>query len=226
MNKIKSIKGISLIVTISIIIMSIVNGFIDTGYIQKSAIKIVMFFIFPILYTLYDKNINIRENFKIKSIKSLLYSFLLGIGIYIVILVAYFVLKSFIDLSNIIELLDKDVNINRENFTWVAIYIPMVNSLLEEFFFRGFIFLNIKRLNGRKFAYIISAFVFALYHVAIMGNWFSPIIFILAMSGLFVGGLIFNYLNDRDGNIYNSWIVHMMANLSINTVGLMMFGLI
>lgn len=135
-------------------------------------------------------------------------------------------MKDFIDLSNIIEMLDKDASVDKDNFLWIALYISFINSLLEEFFFRGFLFLNLQRISGRKFAYILSAFVFSIYHIAIMGNWFSPIIFIIAMIGLFVGALIFNYLNEKSGNIYNSWIVHMMANLSINTVGLMMFGII
>jgi len=59
-----------------------------------------------------------------------------------------------------------------------------------------------------------------------MGSWFNPIIFVVAMVGLFVGAIIFNFLNEKSRNIYNSWIVHMMANLSINTVGLMMFGIV
>jgi membrane protease YdiL (CAAX protease family) len=62
--------------------------------------------------------------------------------------------------------------------------------------------------------------------VAIIGSWFSPLIFLLAMAGLFIGGLIFNYLNERNGNIINSWVVHLMANLAINTVGLIMFEMV
>lgn len=226
MNESKSIKGILGIALISIFLMYLVESIIKIGYIEKSLIKILMFLMLPILYTLYDKNIKLKNNFKIKSRKRLMYSLLLGLGVYLFILAAYFVLKDFINLSNIIEMLEKNVKVNKDNFLWVALYISLINSLLEEFFFRGFIFLNLKSISGRGFAYLISAFVFSLYHVAIMGSWFSPLIFILAMVGLFVGGLIFNYLNEKDGNIYNSWIVHMMANFSINTVGLIMFKII
>ncbi|HHX62479.1 MAG TPA: CPBP family intramembrane metalloprotease [Epulopiscium sp.] len=218
-NKSKSVKGILGISVLSILIMYIFEGSGMTGYFQKSAIKIIMFLGLPVVYTLYDKNIKIRDNFKIRLKKDLVASLVLGIGVYVVILTAYFILKDFIDLSNIIELLDKNVSVNQENFLWVALYISFVNSLLEEFFFRGFIFLNLKKTGGRKFAYISSALVFSIYHVAIMGSWFKPIIFVIAMTGLFVGALIFNYLNEKSNNIYNSWLVHMMANLAINTVG-------
>lgn len=226
MNERKSIKGILGISIGSIIVMYILDSIINTGYFQKSIIKVLMFLVLPMLYTLYDKNIKVSDNFKIKSMKELSYSLILGIGVYLVILITYFILKDFIDLSNIIEMLDKDASVNKDNFLRIALYISFVNSLLEEFFFRGFLFLNLKRISGRSFAYIISALLFSLYHVAIMGNWFNPILFIVAMIGLFTGALIFNYLNEKSGNIFNSWIVHMMANLSINTVGLMMFGII
>ncbi|HHX59994.1 MAG TPA: CPBP family intramembrane metalloprotease [Epulopiscium sp.] len=226
MNKSKSIKAILGIALISILIMYLIEVIISTGYIQKSVIKVGLFLIFPMIYTLLDKNIKTRDSFKIKSRKSLGFSLLLGIGIYMVILGAYFVLKRFIDLSNIMIMLDQKANVDKSNFIGVALYISFVNSLLEEFFFRGFLFLNLIRISSRKLAYLISAFVFSLYHVAIMGSWFNPVIFIVAMIGLFVGALIFNYLNEKDENIYNSWMVHMMANLSINTVGLIMFGVI
>lgn len=226
MNRNKSIKGILGIAIVSIFIMYIIDGIINPGYIYKSAVKIVMFSILPILYTLYDKNIKLKDNFKIKSRRDLIYSIILGIGVYLGILIVYFALRNFINLDNIIEMLDKNVNVDKGNFLWIALYISFVNSLLEEFFFRGFIFLNLKRISGRKFAYIISASAFSIYHVAIMGSWFNPIIFIVAMMGLFVGAIIFNCLNEKSGNIYNSWIVHMMANFSINTVGLIMFEII
>ena len=226
MNKSRSIKGIIGIAIIAVFIMYILEGIIATSYFQKSLVKIIIFLTLPILYSFYDKNIKIRDNFKIKSIKNLKYSFALGIGMYLGILLVYFLLRDFINLTNIMAMLDKKVSVNGDNFLWIALYISIINSLLEEFFFRGFIFLNLKKISGRKFSYIVSAFILSIYHVAIMGRWFSPSIFILAMLGLFIGALIFNYLNEKEDNIYNSWIVHMMANLSINTIGLMMFGIL
>lgn len=222
----KSVKGIVGITLISIFIMYIVDGIINPGYIYKSIIKIGIFLVLPILYTLYDKNIKLKDNFKIRSKKTLIHAAILGIAIYLGILLVYFVLRNFINLDKIIEILDKSADVDKDNFIWIAIYISFINSLLEEFFFRGFIFLNLRKASGRKSAYIISAFAFSIYHVAIMGSWFNPIIFIVAMIGLFIGGIIFNYLNEKSENIYNSWIVHMMANFAINTVGLIMYGII
>lgn len=46
------------------------------------------------------------------------------------------------------------------------------------------------------------------------------------MKNIIITGIFFNWLNLKYKNIYNSWIVHMCANFSINTIGLIMFGII
>lgn len=226
LNNHKAIKGILIIAVISIFVMYVVDGIINPGYLPKSFIKIIMFLIFPIVYTFFDKSIILKDIFIIQRKNNLFFSIIIGIGIFVLIIGAYFIMNNFIDLENIKELLEKNVRVNKDNFIWVALYISFINSLLEEFFFRGFLFLNLKKISKRKFAHSISAFFFAIYHVSIMSNWFTPSLFIISMIGLFVGGLIFNYLNEKNENIYGSWIVHMMANFSINTIGFIMFGII
>lgn len=226
MSKRKTIAGIFIITFVSIAVMSIIDAIINPGYIYKSIIKITMFLLIPLIYTAYDKNIKLKDIFRVRSKKKLFSSIFLGLLVYIIILSAYLILKGFINLDSIKNILAENLKVNKDNFIYVALYISFINSLLEEFFFRGFIFLNLKKLIISKYAYIISALAFAIYHVAIMGSWFSPIIFLLAMAGLFIGGLIFNYLNESNENIYSSWLVHMMANFAINTVGFIMFDII
>ena len=104
----------------------------------------------------------------------------------------------------------------------MALYISFVNSLLEEFFFRGFAYLTLEKRVPH--ASLFSAVAFAVYHTAMMLGWFPPAIFALALAGLTVGGMIFNWLNKYDGSIYTSWLVHMCANFAINTVGFILFA--
>ena len=69
---------------------------------------------------------------------------------------------------------------------------------------------------------LISAISFSLYHVAMMIGWFSVAPFILVMVGLILGGIIFNFLNEKLDTIYCSWLTHMFANFAINTIGFML----
>ena len=218
-------------IILSVIIMSLLMCIVDLvikpQYFVKSAVKIVCFLIVPMIYfaIFKDEKNGIKQIF-IPRKKDFLKSLLLGCGVYIIILGAYFLLKETFDFSGITESLTGDIGVNADNFLFVAIYISFVNSLLEEFFFRGFAFILLKKQAGRKTAYIFSALLFALYHVGMTAGWFHIIVFILALIGLFIGGCIFNYLNEKCDNIYPSWLVHMFANFGINTVGFILFEII
>ena len=219
-------KKLVLISILSVILISLVDGFINPGYGVKSAIKIVLFFLVPLISVGWLGRQDFKDLLRPRGSRAMSRTLVLGLGVYAGIMAAYFILRPYIDLETIRLALAEDLGVNRDNFILVALYISFMNSLLEEFFFRGYLFLGLLQRTGRIAAYSISAFLFAAYHVAIIGRWFSPLIFLFAMAGLFIGGLIFNYLNERNRNIINSWVVHLMANLAINTVGLMMFNLV
>ena len=140
--------------------------------------------------------------------------------------VCYFLLKDVFDFSAVTTTLTANIGVNGKNFIFVSLYISFINSLLEEFFFRGFAFLTLKKRASRFYAYCFSALIFALYHVAMMIGWFSWEVFAIILLGLFVGGLLFNVLNEKSNTIYPSWFVHMFANFAINTVGFILFGII
>ena len=65
-----------------------------------------------------------------------------------------------------------------------------------------------------------------IYHVAIFRNWFSPPIFLLALFGLIVVGLLFSWMDARHHNFVNSWIAHALADSVIIIIGMHMFGMI
>ncbi|SCJ62140.1 CAAX amino terminal protease self-immunity [uncultured Clostridium sp.] len=220
-----STKNITLIVFILCILMYVVDVYFKVNYFYKSFIKLIMFLGFPVLYCLKDKNINLKDYFKINSLKQLFYSLLLGIIIYIFIIIAYLIARNFIDLNSIAITLGDSLNVNKNNFIFVSIYISFINSLLEEFFFRGFAFLSLRKLSSRGFSYFFSALAFSLYHIAIILNWFNIFVFIIILIGLVIAGVIFNFVNEKSQNIYNSWLIHMFANFAINSIGFYMFTL-
>lgn len=213
------------IIAIFCIFMAIIDGVLKANYLTKSVIKFVLFLILPTIYSFYDKNIKIKQIFILNK-KGIKLALILCVSVYIVILGGYFLFKNVFDFSKITGSLTNNIGVTGNNFIFVSLYISFVNSFLEEFFFRGFAFLTLKRITGRKFAYLFSAVVFAIYHIAMMIGWFKIDIFMLIMAGLLVGGLIFNYLNEKSETIYPSWLVHMFANFAINTVGFMLFGII
>ena len=138
----------------------------------------------------------------------------------------YLLTKDLIDYSNVTKSLTESMGITADNFIYVAFYIAIINSFLEEFFFRGYGFITLKKYSSRKFAYLFSSGVFAVYHIGMLIGMFNIGALLLLLAGLVAGGCIFNYLNEKNDNIYSSWFVHMFANFAINTVGLILFGIL
>jgi membrane protease YdiL (CAAX protease family) len=214
---------ISLLVIIACIVMGIVDAVIQPGYVAKSAIKIVMFLLIPIGYCILDKEVSIAKVLKPDK-KGFVIALCLGATVYVVILGAYLLFKNVFDFSALTTSLGETTGVNKSNFIWVAIYISFVNSLLEEFFFRGFSFISLKKFTTRRFAYIFSSSLFSLYHIAMMIGWFGVPVILISLLGLFLGGLIFNRFDEKNENIYLSWLVHMFANFATNTIGFMLFA--
>ncbi len=214
---------ISTLVIIACIVMGVVDAVIQPGYLTKSVIKILMFILIPCSYSFYDKEISLKSLIKPDK-KGVIISFSLGLGIYAVILGAYLLFKNVFDFSSLTKSLTATTGVNKSNFIWVALYISFANSLLEEFFFRGFSFITLKKYTTRKFAYIFSSLSFALYHIAMMIGWFGLPVILISLAGLFAGGMIFNMFDEKRGNIYLSWLVHMFANFATNTIGFILFA--
>lgn len=215
--------NIPILVIITCLIMGIVDAVIQPGYIIKSIIKIVLFLLIPLLYSVCAKEKSVFNVMKADK-KGISFALILGVIIYIIILGAYFLFKDIFDFSALTKSLGETTGVNASNFLWVAIYISFVNSLLEEFFFRGFSFLTLKKVASKRFSYIFSSALFALYHIAMMIGWFGIPVILISLLGLFAGGMIFNKFDDKKDNIYLSWLIHMFANFSINTIGFMLFA--
>ena len=204
--------------------------FIEVGYrppyLIKSVCKITLFVACITLFQLCNREARMLDMFQKPSVRQLLIATGGGLVIYGFILGSFFFFRSHIDLSHIALSLTQDSSISRDNFLFVSLYISFFNSLLEEIFFRGFAFLSLRRAVPERIAACVSALAFSLYHFVIMASWFKLWIFLLLLLSLFVAGLLFNWVDSKSDNIYNSWLIHMFSNFAINTVGFLMFGMV
>ena len=207
--------------------VSLVDAVLKPAYAPKVAVKIFCFLVIPMGYFLL-----FREEFP--NFKKLFFprretmarAILVGLVVYGVILGGYFLTRGFVSFDNVTNTLRENHGITGDTFLYVSLYISLMNSFLEEFFFRGFGFLTLKRHVGRRVAYLFSPAMFALYHGGMLLGMFDWWVLAILFAGLFVGGCIFNWLNETGENIYTSWACHMFANFAINTVGFLLFGLL
>jgi len=216
-------KLIILTAIISCFLLYYLEQIVQVSYGIKTGMKWLLFFIIPVILDRYIDKRSVQKSFHKKGV---LFGLLFGSVSFISIILAYILLQNYINFDLITEELQAKSKITAGNFIFIAIYVTLGNSLLEEFFFRGFIFLNLKHLGYRTFAYMFSALLFALYHIAIFQTWFTFSMTLLALLGLFIIALIFNWLNTKTNTFINSWIVHIMADLAIILIGFKLFEFI
>ncbi len=221
----KSVIAAAAAITLCCMIMAVVDAVISPPYFVKSAVKLLLFLAVPLLLARFVPELRLGENLR-PSRRGFAVAAALGVGVFAIIIGGYFALRGVFDFGGITKSLTDNIGVGKDSFVFVALYISFVNSLLEEFFFRGFSYLSLRRITGGKFAFVFSSLAFALYHVAMMVGWMTAAPTVLIIIGLCVGGMIFNLLDLKFGNIYVSWLTHMFANFAINTIGFMLFGII
>lgn len=86
---------------------------------------------------------------------------------------------------------------------WLLIVMAVIVApLVEEFFFRGFVFAGFRRKYGWQRAAIFSSVLFAVGHL-------QP----YAILPLFLLGYVFAYLYQRSGSIWPGILMHFIVNL-------------
>ncbi|MCB2291200.1 CPBP family intramembrane metalloprotease [Clostridium sp. CS001] len=213
---------------IACIILYFVEQVLVVNYVVKTVIKLFFFIIIPCIYVKFIKKQPLSKSINKKSIDKnhLKMGILFGALSFLIILIAFYVLRNIINLQGISEDLQSKSRITANSFILVGLYITLGNSFVEEYFFRGFIFLNLYELKSKKIAYIYSSLLFGLYHIGIFKTWFNLRLVGLALIGLISIGFVFCWLDTKSNNFINSWIVHILADSAIILIGLKMFGIV
>lgn len=223
MNK----KYIIITSVVSCFILYLIEQVIKSDYIIKTAFKIILFLVIPYYYLKIKKRSYYNEaNGKIDDNKNIKLGFLFGAAAFLILIITYISLSKVINFNIILNELHQKSKVNASNFVFVGLYITFINSLLEEYFFRGFIFLNLYKSNHKKLSYLYSSFLFGLYHISIFKTWFNLYLIILALAGLVLTGLILSWLDTKTESLLNSWTAHIMADSAIILIGMKMFNLI
>jgi len=188
------------------------------GYAYTSGAKIALFLLGPAAYLALSQDRPFRDLFRgAGNGKALKLPLILGFSAFAAIAVIFAFLRPFLDREMILGALEHN-GITGKNFPLVFVYVVLINAALEELFFRGFIFIGLRRAGRNRAAYGVSALLFALYHMAILNNALAPGMFVFCIAGLVAAGWLFSALTVRSGGIAGSLIVHVSANLALNLI--------
>ena len=152
---------------VSIILLLWIEQVLTVPYTTKTLAKILLFAGIPLIL-FYKKGFTFLH-FRNVDRQSLSASILLGISIMTIIVFAFIKLRAFIDLDGLILALE-DIGVTSTVFPFIALYILFGNSILEEFFFRGFLAIF---FNHTWCRILIPSLLFSVYHISIFLTWFS-----------------------------------------------------
>lgn len=102
-----------------------------------------------------------------------------------------------------------------------AIFLSFFHSLLEEYYWRWFVYGNLRQLISPVRANFLSALAFASHHVIILKEYFPWGWALFFGFSVALGGVIWNIHYERERTLAGAWISHMMVDLAIMAVGYM-----
>lgn len=119
-----------------------------------------------------------------------------------------------IDETKIVAKIDQQFGVDARTVMMVAPFTVLLNSLLEEFFYRGFSFGLLFRKN-LAVAYLLPAAAFTVQHVLFIYHWVGWLPLALAVIGLFVLSLLLQVLYKEFDTIVAPWIVHAGGDVAM-----------
>jgi membrane protease YdiL (CAAX protease family) len=109
-----------------------------------------------------------------------------------------------------------------ERYVLFAGFLSLIHSLLEEYYWRWFVFGGLQKRIPFSAAVVISALAFMAYHVINLAAFFPGKFWSLVAPlsvCIAVGGMVWAWLYGRTGSIYAPWLSHLVIDAAVFTVG-------
>lgn len=116
----------------------------------------------------------------------------------------------------------------RLKYLGMGVFYALGHSLAEEYYWRWFVFGQLRRLVKLAPAIVISSLGFTAHHVIVLATFFpgEPWLVLLFSLSVAVGGAVWAWLYQRSGSLYGPWFSHALVDAGIFLLGYsMVFGL-
>ena len=107
----------------------------------------------------------------------------------------------------------------KERFLMVAIFITVLHSAMEEYYWRWFVYGHLRQMVGHWSGHLLAALAFTGHHLVLMSVLFplSLALFLSLLVGL--GGLIWTRMYQRQGTVLGCWLSHLIVDAFLMVVG-------
>jgi len=149
-----------------------------------------------------------------------------GILIFLAIGAGYFLFGHWIDPERVSFNAKQAGLTSPRLYILLAVYWCTVNSLLEEYVWRWFVFTRCEALMPKAVAVVAAGLFFTLHHVIALTAYFDWRITVLGSLGVFIGGATWSWIYLTYRNIYAGYVSHVFADIVIFLIGYkLIFGL-
>jgi membrane protease YdiL (CAAX protease family) len=103
----------------------------------------------------------------------------------------------------------------------LGVFYSLCHSFLEEYYWRWFVFGQLRRIIPLAPAIVVSSLGFMAHHVLVLGKYFgfdSPATWLFS-GCVAIGGAVWAWLYDRTGSLLGPWLSHMLVDAAIFAVG-------
>ena len=133
------------------------------------------------------------------------------------ILAAYYLLKSggLIDGADVVAKA-RSLGVDHWATYWgLAAFISLGNSLVEEYYWRGFIVSQLRgRLSGRLVISLVAGGLFGLHHLFVMLPMLPPGVAALGIVGIVFAGVVWSWMRLSGVSLLDCYVSHILADLA------------
>ncbi len=137
----------------------------------------------------------------------------------VIFLTWYFIGESLIDPQFFRSQIEKVGIGSKGRYLFICLYITLVNSLLEEYVWRWFVFRKCEILMGSKPAVLASGLFFTIHHVFALDAYFNWKLTVLGSLGVFMGGISWSWLYQKYRSVWPGYLSHVIVDAVILGIG-------
>lgn len=108
----------------------------------------------------------------------------------------------------------------------LSLFYSAIHSLLEEYYWRWFVFGQLSRFCRLPTAIAVSSLGFAAHHVLVLQlyfGWLSPFTWLFTLA-IVIGGVFWAWLYRASNSLAATWISHALIDAAIFAIGYTMLA--
>lgn len=154
-----------------------------------------------------------------------------GVGFGVAVVSVMLILMEFTALGAVVEAGEEKIRTKTkeigmlEHFVLFALGLSILHSALEEFYWRWFVYGNLRRLIPVRWAILVAAIGFAAHHIVVLSVFFSFGYALFFGVCVGIGGAAWSWIYQRHNTLLGPWISHMLIDFGAMGIAYrLMFG--